>query len=248
MAAERPAFLLLAALTASVAPGCSVPALEPVDPLAEEVAAVDQGQADTAPVRVPDGVQLEQDHLFSMDSTTAVFERSLPGPRGHAILGVLHDEHGRREIRYRGPDSTSEERVAPPGWLLPATGAVADDGSVFVCWGRLTGRDSSLTAGAVPDPTQGVACFCRLRSAGSWGPIFKAGGTSVATWVQTVEPTRDGFKVTTWADGGWLVIPTSQADGVYEQDFDGMGFSDPVLVRAVRPEELARSGGLPDGG
>ena len=136
---------------------------------------------------------------------------------GAVAVQVVAKLRGRREILY-GAVGEATEVIVPADWIMPPIAAVAPQGQTAVCWSAMTGSPSELTEGALPDPTQGVALWCRVRGASAWGPPARLGSESVAAWVTGVEPQADGsFQVRYYADGGLFVRPTSESDGTYTQ-------------------------------
>ena len=216
----------LLVLLALLAGGCSS-----ADPAIPDTLQVNP---DPAP-SLPSGVEIRGDHLFSLDRSTETLAVDLTGASGHRVEGVLADSWGRRQLRYVDP-SGAVEPLAGRGWLLPPSGAVGPSGEVLVCFGALPGRNTELTEGAMPDPTQGLSVLCRHRTTEGWGPLVQGAQEADAAWLRSVEALPDGsFLLRYYRDAGWLVQPTAADHGNCTQRFDAGRFDAAVLVEPVEP-------------
>jgi len=156
---------------------------------------------------LPEGIRLEKRALFYLDTTTPSFETTLRGDKRYSLIGNKEDRFGRRSIHLQTP--FGKEEIAPSDWHMPPTGAMNPNGHILVCYNRLIGKTSRITEGMMPDPTQGVLGFCRLRTKQGWQRPFKIGSLDrVANWVTSVTAMDGGvFRVQYQADDGWFFDP-----------------------------------------
>ena len=184
--------------------------------------------------QVPTGADIGAAPLFRVNNTTPVFEAPVAGNAGLVLQGVLADADGRRELRFSDRQAGQTETLAAATWNLPATGAVAANGDVLVCWNRLTGGSSPLTQGPMPDPTQGVSLVCRKRTAGVWEAEFRVAQPETAAWVRRVVATPNGFRLIYYADDGWFLV---RDDGgrSYAVTIDAQGVGTPEIIPPRNP-------------
>ncbi len=186
---------------------------------------------------LPEGLEVPDGHLFSVDSRTSAYAFPVDGAPGVELVGQLAGPGGQRRILY-GPVGAATEVLAE-GWLLPPVAAADASGRTIACWNELTGGTTDLTEGSLPDPTQGLSLLCRLREGEVWGAATRLGSGFTASWLKTIEAQGAGsFRVAYYADGGLFVRPTSADDGDYAQLLGPAGPGEVELVARVDPDLL----------
>jgi len=187
--------------------------------------------------KLPENLQLREENLFALDTTTEEFELTLHGTRRFRLIGRLADEDGRRLILLRNSRG-GEETVFAADWLLPAVGATNAAGDMLVCVNRLEGESSDLTEGKMPDPTEGVQLACRAKTSGSWGEEVVLGKGGAGQWIHDVTATADGsFRVSYNDDKtGLLVDDPEEGEGIFRVPFkDGRFHTPEMALKAVPP-------------
>jgi hypothetical protein len=191
-------------------------------PLEDEAAA-------SARAPLPDGLELPEGSLFSVDATTDRFVIEVRRG-GASIEAVLADPDGRRNLLW--VEDGREVPLADAGWVLPPAAASATSGDAAVCWSTLIGEPSELTVGALPDPRDGVTLTCRLQRDGVWLPSRPLASTATAAWLVDVVRADDGYDVTWLQDEGLLVHSSTSADGPWTARISGDGAaSTPIRAR-----------------
>ena len=210
--------------------------------LAMTLAACSDNQPVTVePGPTPDGVILPASGpVFAFDTAQQTVSRPVDGDAAATLDGQLSDASGRRALAYRRGGGAAEV-LATSDWNLPPMAAVAAGGNLLACFNRLTGAPSRNTAPGVPDPTQGVALVCRLRTASGFGPEVKVTSPTRASWLKLVAARPDGtFNVVFYGDDGWLVLGAATQNpqhGTYAATFDGTKFlASTLLLQAFVPD------------
>jgi len=173
-----------------------------------------------APPR-PEGFEMRERALFHLDTNTEEMSFKVMGNASFSMIGKLADRLGRRILKLRTPEGVEE--IAPAGWYTPPAAAMNARGELMVCYNVLVGKTSRLTEGMMPDPTQGVHAYCRLRKNDGWERAQRVGSMDrIASWVRTVTALRDGsFRMEYQADDGWLYDPAPQHPVLAQTLLDG---------------------------
>ena len=184
------------------------------------------------PVPPPPGLGEPTRPVFSLDTTLQEHRFAIHGDAAHVLIATLVGTQGRRNIRYARADGTEAFPLASEEWILPPTGAVVMGGTTAVCWNILTGAPSRYTAGAVPEPAQGMSLVCRVGSGTRWSaPFTLEGATTTGVWIERVIARQDGaFGVHYVGDDGWLAAPARPGHGTYEVILRDGRFETPRLV------------------
>lgn len=196
-------------------------------PIMDEIPWEDQANAPTR----PEGFEMKNRALFHLDAKTEEMAFKVQGNASFSIVGKLADRQGRRTLKLRTPDGI--EDVAPAGWITPPASAMNVRGEMMVCYNVLVGKTSRLTEGMMPDPTQGVHAYCRLRKKDGWERAQRVGSMDrIASWVRTVTALPDSsFRLEYQADDGWLYDPDPRHPVLAQTLLDGTV----VKSRFIRP-------------
>jgi hypothetical protein len=170
-------------------------------------------EQERAVLEVPEELELPEGSLFSVDTQTPSFEVAISGVGHHRVEAVLVDSDGRRRLELDNGDS-GPDVIRASGWVILSAGAQSGN-TLCVCWSELNGQPSNLTAGQLPDPTDGVDLRCRFRTATGWSAPIDAAPESSVAWLQDVTVDSEGFGVTYRRDAGYLVLDTGSDDGSY---------------------------------
>jgi len=183
-------------------------------------------------------LELPEGSLFSVDTTTERMAVPAAGAPDVSVVGVLADRQGRRSLQVEG-GRWDGELVRPAGWVV-LSAAASSNGLLAVCWSELVGSPSTLTQGALPDPTDGVDLLCRFRSAAGWTAAQDVAPGAPAAWVQGLTASEEGFEVQYRRDSGLLLVDTAPEDGSYLRSI--APGQEPGPHRRAEP---ASGGGLP---
>jgi hypothetical protein len=183
------------------------------------------------PAPAPAGLGEPSRPVFSLDTAQREHRFPIAGDAAHVLIATLVDAQGRRDLRYARVDGAEAVSLAAGDWILPPTGAVVMGGATAVCWNVLTGAPSRYTAGAVPEPAQGMLLLCRVGAGARWGAAVSLDAPTTGVWVERVIGRQDGaFSVQYLGDDGWLAAPARPGHGTYEAILRGGRFEAPRLV------------------
>ncbi len=161
---------------------------------------------------------------FSLDSTTPTYTFQVEGHSASFVTGTLKSAAGQRELSYTGgPTGNCNNVVAQSDWNLPPEAVMNSLGQVLVCWNHLTGEDSTLTLGPMPDPQNGVELLCRLYNAdcSPAGDVINVGQSYLVAWLRNVTTQPDNtFIVELMYESGWFSTPTLPEHGTYQSVID----------------------------
>jgi hypothetical protein len=173
--------------------------------------------------------------LFRLDTQTAVYEYPVTNAIDLTLKAEIADGDGRRKILLKHDFVDDAIVIADAGWHLFPAAALSKQGmGQIVCFNRLVGTPTEMTAGAMPDPTHGVHLYCRVFMGTGWSPELRVAADAHAAWLRKVEVTPNGyFVITAYHDDGWFMGRAKEGHGTYAHMYDSSGHVKSELIHAA---------------